>query len=169
MLGVYVNGITNHLNQNFESPNFQFSLSSHSIVVFIPIGISLLSQHLQFLLGVEVYTITRPWKPLHPTRTAEDVIATKGLQEWAQQLNGARVETENKSDSKFWFNWNLPNGAWNLIYKTLITNHIRGPRNYEFDNNRLCFKLFDNSRTLWNNGVGSKWWEFSECLILHIL
>ena len=52
------------------------------LVVFVPVGLSLYLQHLwQVWLGVEVYTITRPWKPLHPTRTAEDVIATKGLQE----------------------------------------------------------------------------------------
>jgi hypothetical protein len=30
------------------------------------------------------------------------------------------VKTENKGNSKFWFNWNVPIGAWNAIFKTFI-------------------------------------------------
>ena len=37
----------------------------------------------------------------------------------AQQLNGTMVETGNKGNSKFWSNWNLPIGAWYMIFKNI--------------------------------------------------
>jgi hypothetical protein len=41
---------------------FQFSLLPHSIIVFIPVGISLLLQYLlQVLLGLKVCTVARFW------------------------------------------------------------------------------------------------------------
>ena len=44
------------LDQNFQLP--LFSVFAHSVVVFVPVGLSLLLQHLpQVLLGVKVSTV----------------------------------------------------------------------------------------------------------------
>ena len=53
------------------------SPSSHSIVVFFPVGLLSLSRHFQqVLLGVEVFSISWPTRPVEKV-----VITTKGLQE----------------------------------------------------------------------------------------
>ena len=73
-----------------------FFTSSHSIVVFFPVGLSSLSRNFQqFLLGVEVSVSL---KLHHPTRPVENVmITTKCLQERTKLLNGTTAKKDNSN------------------------------------------------------------------------
>ena len=87
-----------------------FSWSSHSVVVFFPVGLSSLSRYSQpILLGIEVFFCLLAWtvdhwefsincpsrvtELQHATRHVENVvIMTKGLQERTQLLKGTKVK-----------------------------------------------------------------------------
>ena len=90
----------------------------------------------------------------HPTRPAEDVVrTTKGLQERTQPLEWEDGETENKGNSKFDSNWNLPIGAWNMIFKS--TELIIVETHLTVNNLTIKLNMFIKTYFLLSNGIFS--------------
>ena len=103
-----------HLNLFTYSELLVFSIFPILLLNVSKLRISFIFSFHHCLFNYCVYSC-RPFISI-TIRPAEDVvIGMKGLQEWTPHLNGMTVKTEDKGNTKFWFNWNLPIGAWNMI------------------------------------------------------